>query len=642
VSTANDVRAPAPPCPDPALWRQFQLGLLPEGEAERLQEHLKGCPDCLALLEGAPPADPLLDALRAPGDAADPPSDAPTVSHLIRRLKELAPQAAGPDASVAGEAMHIDRFVIVKELGAGGMGTVYLARDPQLGRLVAVKVPRFDLPGEAQARQRFLREARAAAAVRHPHVCPIYDAGEHDGRPYVVMAFVEGPSLADRLRCLGRYEDRRLAVTQARQVAEALQAVHDHGIVHRDLKPGNVLLDAGGRALLADFGLARVQGDAGKLTAEGATPGTPAYMAPEQVDPALGPVDARTDVYSLGVVLYQMLTGRPPFTGTTSEVLRQIGGVDPPPPSRFRADLGPALEAIVQRAMARRPEDRYASAGAFAEALAGWLAGNATTEPQRRVGRPVRPRTKVSRRRWLAGAGVLAVIGLLAGWWFWPGRQGSPLPSGQPGNAPAVVAPFKGFIDLRVWEPGNRDRQGLRLSDPGALPLKADDRVRIEAELNRPAYLYVLQIDTEGKVAPVYPWRKGEWHNRPTEDQKRRRLSLPEEDPREGGVGGWKVAEGPPGMETMVLLAREEPLPRDVDLAKLLGHLGPQRQQGRRSVAWFENGEVVAHEPERAFKSFDPARIDDPVLQTQEVLRRTLLGRHFDYLRAVSYANQVP
>jgi hypothetical protein len=565
------------------------------------------------------------------------------------------------------------------------MGTVYLARDPELNRLVAVKVPRLGRPGEdqGQARQRFLREARTAAAVRHPHVCPIYDVGEHEGQPYVVMAYVEGQSLAQRLEREGRYEDRRQAVALARQVAEALQVVHDHGIVHRDLKPGNILLDQGGRALLADFGLARVEGDAERQTAEGALVGTPSYMAPEQVDPALGPVDARTDVYSLGVVLYQMLTVRLPFVGTISEVLRQIAAGVAPPPSRFRADLGPALEAIVRRAMAWRPEDRYGSAAALAEALDGWLAGQVVTESVPAVGGTPRGQ---SRRGWLAAVGVLAAAGLLAGWWFWPRPQGGPASSGPPEGSPAL--PFKGYIDLRVWEKTNdlgpthvimqtlgarglapagvplgplaqqlgalgvreskaftlrNDRRwGHRLPDADALPLQAEDQVRIEVELNREAYLYVLQIDTEGRVTPVYPWKGGKWPDRPEGERKRRRLSLPEESARGGGEGGWEVAEGPPGMETMVLLAREEPLPRALDLAGLLGRLPPQRQQGRRSVVWFENGEVVVHEPERGFKSFDAKRIDDPVLQTQEVLRRTLLGRHFDYMRAVSYANQVP
>src|SRR5439155_9225080 len=178
----------------------------------------------------------------------------------------------------------IGRYLILARLGAGGMGAVYKARDPQLDRVVAVKLPRIDAPPQERPRrvQRFLREARAAAQVWHPHVCPIYDVGECDGQPYVVMAYVEGQSLADHLKQKGRYEDVGQAVALVRQILDALEAVHGRGIVHRDLKPGNIMIDAAGRAVLTDFGLARPEADAEPLTSEGVVVGTPAYMAPEQ------------------------------------------------------------------------------------------------------------------------------------------------------------------------------------------------------------------------------------------------------------------------------------------------------------------------------------------------------------------------
>jgi hypothetical protein len=666
-------------CPDPKTLRQFQLGLLPEPEAELLGEHLETCNACVARLEAPPTGDTLLEALHAHETTPDHAPDPETVSGLIQRLKDLHPSLSRSASETPCEAAtgewpgeapavpaRIGRYQLLGRLGAGGMGTVYKALDPDLDRQVAIKVPRFDGSPQAQgqARQRFLREARAAARVRHPHVCPIHDVGEHEDRPYVVMAFVEGQSLADHLRRHGRFDDCRRAVTLVRQVVEALAAVHEHGIVHRDLKPGNILLDRSGQALLTDFGLARLEGDAEHLTAPGVMPGTPAYMAPEQVDPHLGLSGITSDVYSLGVVLYQLLTGRLPFEGSPLTILRLIADQTPQPPSRFRTDLDPSLEAVLARAMARRPEQRYPSAAAFAEALARWLAGNSVTDPLT-AGPPsaatltylgqgaatlTAPSTVVrgrSRFPWLAAAAGLAAVtvGTAAYFLLRPAADLPPDPPPDPGPAaqqpvrnPAAAAlpPFKGFIDLRVWEPGNPRRFNVRLNDGPALPLKPKDQVRIFAELNRKAYLYVLLIDTTGKVSPIYPWKPGNWQVRPADERPRDRLDLPE-GPSDNG---WEVDEGPPGMETMVLLVRETPLPPTVDLKRLLGPLPAQRHQSTQAVVWFENGEVVRNETLRGFKSFDPTRIEDPVLQTQARLKERLLP-HFAYMRAVSYANQV-
>lgn len=323
----------------------------------------------------------------------------------------------------------IGRYRIIERVGVGGMGTVYKAHDPQLDRIVAVKVPHFHPARKAGAAlQRFLREARAAARVRHPHVCPIHDVGEQDGLPYVVMAYIDGQTLADRLRGGARFEDPRAAVALVRQVAEALEAVHGHGIVHRDLKPGNILLEADGRAVLTDFGLARPEQDTENLTDEGVLVGTPAYMPVEQISPGNGTLGPWTDLYSLGVVLYQMLTGRLPYqAGTALDLLLKIGSEEPVPPSRFSEGLDPALEAIVLKMMARRPEDRYPNARALIEALDEWLrttpsapAAESTAMVPAAVstgGAGSPPRT--SRRRPLVAAMVVLLLAPLC--WFYGG-----------------------------------------------------------------------------------------------------------------------------------------------------------------------------------------------------------------------------
>jgi hypothetical protein len=246
-------------------------------------------------------------------------------------------------------------------------------------------VPRIDTPPQDRAKriERFQREARSAAQVWHPHVCPIYDVGEQDGQPYVVMAYVEGQSLAERLAQRGRFDDVGEAVALVRQVLDALSAVHRHGIIHRDLKPSNILLDAGGRAVLTDFGLARPEAEAERLTSEGVAVGTPAYMAPEQAAGQSERVGPWTDLYSVGVVLFEMLTGRLPFEGAPLAVLGKILHDPPPPLSRLRPYLAPRLEALLLKALDKEPEGRFRCAGEFIDALANLSVADPTASLSR-------------------------------------------------------------------------------------------------------------------------------------------------------------------------------------------------------------------------------------------------------------------
>jgi hypothetical protein len=265
------------------------------------------------------------------------------------------------------------------------MGTVYKARDPQLNRVVAIKVPQFEGPPQAVGarRQRFQREARAAAQVCHPHVCPIYDVGEHDGVPYVVMAYVEGQSLTRRLAEGGRYENVGEAVALIRQVLDALEAVHAHRIIHRDIKPGNILIDPTGRAVLTDFGLARPEADQAHLTSDGVVVGTPSYMAPEQAAGSSDRIGPWTDLYSVGVVLFEMLTGQLPFAGLPLAVLGKVMHEPPPPLASVRPYLDPRIDAILLKAMGKEPEGRFQSARQFNAALEALvLAGLSTAVPQ--------------------------------------------------------------------------------------------------------------------------------------------------------------------------------------------------------------------------------------------------------------------
>ena len=302
----------------------------------------------------------------------------------------MIPSNSGPEpqtplgSTVDATPQWIGRYRILGRLGAGGMGVVFLAEDTELQRRVALKVPHLHThkSDPAKAVQRFLREARAAAAIRHPHVCPLHDIGQQDGCPYVVMPFIEGASLAEKLQGGQRIDDSREAARVGAEIAEALAAVHAHGIIHRDLKPGNILLDRQGNALLTDFGLARPTEDQEHITAEGGWVGTPAYMAPEQVSGAAARVGPRTDIFGLGMVLYHMVTGRLPFDGPALAILTRLATEPMPPPSRFRPDLDPRLEAIILRAITRDPDQRFGSAEEMARALRDWLGAAPLPPPE--------------------------------------------------------------------------------------------------------------------------------------------------------------------------------------------------------------------------------------------------------------------
>ncbi len=259
------------------------------------------------------------------------------------------------------------RYRILRKLGEGGMGAVYLAEDTRLGRRVALKVPHFTADDGPAVVERFYREARVAAGIDHPNLCPVHDVDEHGGVHYLTMPFIEGTTLSRRLAWEGAWPSGR-AARLAATVARAVDALHARGIIHRDLKPHNIMVRPDGEPVVMDFGLARSLAASRRLTEKGQVLGTPSYMSPEQVrgQKELGPA---TDVYSLGVIFYQLLTGRVPFEGDVMAVFAQILHADPEPPSRLRPGLDARVEAICLRALAKRPEDRFPGMAAFAAAL---------------------------------------------------------------------------------------------------------------------------------------------------------------------------------------------------------------------------------------------------------------------------------
>ncbi|MDB5309286.1 MAG: prkC 29 [Gemmataceae bacterium] len=265
------------------------------------------------------------------------------------------------------------RYRIQDCLGKGGMGAVFRAHDTQLDRLVALKIPFLD-GDDTDMRQRFYREARAAATLQHANICPVFDVGEQDGVPYLTMAFIQGRSLAQLLESGRPFTPQQIAIL-VRKLAVAMQEAHSHGVIHRDLKPSNVLLRSNGEPVVMDFGLARRADDRATegLTRQGDVIGTLEYMSPEQVDGDNLAVGPAADVYALGVLLYEMLTGRRPFTGTTASILASILLKPPARPSELRPGVPPRLEEICLKAMARQPADRFATMAKFAAALTEYL-----------------------------------------------------------------------------------------------------------------------------------------------------------------------------------------------------------------------------------------------------------------------------
>jgi dienelactone hydrolase/predicted Ser/Thr protein kinase len=333
-----------------------------------------------------------------------------------RMADSLTKTLATPLPVIAKDKLIAGKYRIIEEIGRGGMGVVYKAEDIRLQRMVALKFLPPNLAGSDELRERFLIEARAAAALSHPNICVIHEVEESDERPYIAMEYVEGETLRDRIRKRSLRTESALAV--AIQVAAGLEEAHHKGIVHRDIKSANIMVTAKGQAKVMDFGLAKLWGGS-SLTKSQTTLGTVAYMSPEQ---ARGEeVDGRTDLWSLGVVLYEMLTEELPFKGDRDlSIIHSIIHEDPKPIRARKPPIPPELQQIVARALKKNPASRYGSAG---EMLKDLKAYEAALQAEASGGFSLRSLAKKLRRPAVAVPTALAVVGIAAAavWFF--GRQ---------------------------------------------------------------------------------------------------------------------------------------------------------------------------------------------------------------------------
>jgi serine/threonine protein kinase len=305
----------------------------------------------------------------------------------------------------------LGKFELIEAVGRGAFGTVYRARDTQLQRIVAVKVPRSGQLSTDEDEDRFVREARNAAQLNHPSIVPVHEVGRSDTFPYIVSEFVEGVTLSDALT------DRRLGFRESAQlvarVAEALEHAHAQGVVHRDLKPSNIMLTADGTPRVMDFGLAKRDAGEVTVTVEGQVLGTPAYMSPEQASGQAHHVDGRSDVYSLGVILFELLTGELPFRGNQRMLLHNVIHNEPRSPRSLNDRVPRDLETICLKAMAKEPGRRYPAAQALADDLQRYLAGQAITA--RPVGRVERSWRWCRRNPVVAGLSAAVAMALVTG-----------------------------------------------------------------------------------------------------------------------------------------------------------------------------------------------------------------------------------
>jgi serine/threonine protein kinase len=529
----------------------------------------------------------------------------------------------------------IGKYLVVGRFARSGQAEVFRVVHPQFQQERVLKLAKE--PVGADGRSEIIEEGKILSEMDHPHLIRVYDLDFLGDRPYLVMEFIRGRNLEQF--AVESHVAPRLAAALVAKVAGAAAFAHRRGIVHRDIKPKNILVDEAGEPRLIDFGMARLR-TAWSDDRREPDGGTFAFMAPEQarIDSPedrqkVGP---RSDVFALGAVLYSLLTGRAPFHGATwTEAWDRARRCAYDAGALNDRKIPTGLRRICLKAMAAEPAERYASAEALQKAL----------------------------NRYVTGPKILAVAVGLVGLALFSGLAYAFAPPRlvvetsrdrdviERKSPPVIAGPLKGRIDLLVVKSKDGTRRRLRLENPGAVPVRADDEFRIEARLDRPAYLYLFWVGSEGKVAPLYPWIEHDWSQRPTEEQKVTGAELPKllDDV-------LAIPASPPGLETLVLLAREDsPLPREdeIKLAEGLSGTPVRLPSDLTKAIWIEDGEEVTFElttglkkgpagddvVPRSIPSPKTRKSDDPVLRIRALLNEKVkpLG---SYSQAVLFPNQ--
>jgi hypothetical protein len=667
--------------PDEGTLRAFLLGTLPPDRSAEVVAWLSSDSSAGEALDRLAAGDALTEVLA--DTAAAEPVSTPSVDRIIRFVFQMLggdshavstvghtpggdpgtlsePGAPEPEAPAAPLPAKLGGYRVVREIGRGGMGVVLEAEDPRLNRRVAIKVMNPDRASDPAIRGRFLREAQAAAAVEHDNVVPILHVEEEGGVPFIVMPLLHGESLQSRLKREARLPLLEL-IRLGREVAVGLAAAHARGLVHRDIKPANVWLDAGsGRARILDFGLARAADGRDGQTAAGVILGTPAYMAPEQVDGQ--PADARSDLFSLGATLYQCATGRQAFTGPTmTAILRAVTDHHPPPPHEVNPALPRALSDLVMRLIAKAPSARPKSAQGVADDLAAFAEQSTVTLAPGAAARRVGGQGRARRALLIVGGSAALVMAAISAWLLThpPGPAVVPGTGASDAAQPSAISPThtappetalhlpidssrgapvrsRGWVKVLVERP---DPDGkvrlLQLSEPGALPLRKTDKFRVEAQVEPPAYLYVVWVDPGHDVTPLYPWNQLRgWGSRPAAEEQVARLRLPQDVKNQF----YRAPDAKPGVATIVLFARTKPLDvPDEEVRKWFEGLPdlPLPPGGEHAAVWFDDY-VEVKDPDRP-RTFAEVESDDPFARWQGRLQK-VLGDRAAFQTAVSFA----